>query len=508
MDKKDTKLLLIGLDGAMIGLVRKFSDEGSLPHLHQLIQEGSLLEVLPSPPCDTATNWTTIATGAWTGTHGVTGFGVHLPGESYELGTRCTCDTRLCQAEYLWNVAEKQGLTCLLYDYPPCRPVTLKNGIVLGGWFNPNRVGRGVGSIHGLGFINNAPFPSSLLENTSPDMFHTPDPEAKEMKGSLANLLEQAYKDYKQCVSTMEYLRKKRNWDVFFSHLHLLDYLTHMILNDIWEDHPDYTPERGERSWSIMKEGYRIVDEIVGDIVDRFASDETIVCVISDHGGIPSSRLVWPGAALERAGLTKFERNDWGEYHIDVAQSKGVFYFAPPEYIWVNLEGRDPTGIVKPGKEYEEVRTRIINALLDIRDSENGKCAYSLVIRKEQADFIGQWGDRCGDIIAFAEPGYTQVDFGVAEGEVVKGVKGLLEMGDLRMGGNTRQGSHHGYFPTHKIGPFSISGVAIISGKKVKSGYSRHHPAQMVDIAPTLAHLLEWPKPAQAEGGLLWDIMK
>ena len=81
-------------------------------------------------------------------------------------------------------------------------------------------------------------------------------------------------------------------------------------------------------------------------------------------------------------------------------------------------------------------------------------------------------------------------------------------MGDLRIGGDTRQGSHHGHLPTHKISPFSISGVAIITGPDIKGGYSRQHPVQMVDIAPTLAHLLGWPKPAQAEGGVLWDILK
>ena len=512
MYKKDAKLLLIGLDGAMPDLVRKFSDEGTLPHLHQLIEGGSFLEVLPSPPCDTPTNWTTIVTGAWTGTHGATGFGVHLPGDTYNDGLHCAFDTRLCQAEYLWNVAERKGLTPLLYDYPPCRPATLKNGIVLGGWFNPNLSGQGVASFYELDFIDNPPYPSSLLRDTSPDMLHTPLPAAKGMKKkSLSTTLEEAHQEYRQYVRTMEHLKKTNNWDVFFCHLHLPDYLTHMMLNNIWDEHPDYDPEQGGKGWSAMREAYRIIDEITGEIVERFASDKTIICVISDHGGLPSSRLVWPGAALERAGLTRFAKDNQGDYHIDIAHSKALFYFGPSEYIWINLEGRDPGGIVKPGKEYEEVQTRIINALLDIRDPENGKCAYPLVIRKQEADFIGQWGERCGDVIAFAEPGYTQVDFSMTEGlawGLVEGIKGLLEMGDLRIGGDTRQGSHHGYFPTHRIGPFSVSGVAILSGKDIKPGYARQHPAQMVDIAPTLAHLLGWPKPAQAEGGLLWDIMK
>ena len=508
MDNKDAKLLLIGLDGAMPDLVKRFSQEKDLPYLHQLIQEGVFLEVLPSPPCDTPTNWVTIATGAWTGTHGVTGFNIHLPGESYEEGVSCAFDTKLCQAEFLWNVAEREGLTCLLYDYPPSRPPTIKNGIVLGGWFNPQRVGRGVGSFHSPGFIPTLPYPRSLLNRNFSDVLKTPIPLPKGTSESLEEILKKAQLECERFINALGFLKKDRNWEVLFSQLHLLDYLTHEMLNDIWEGHPDYTADKGERGWSTMKEAYSILDETIGRVIEKFASEETIICVISDHGGVPSSRLVWPGAALQRAGLTKFIKNDNNEYQIDVSQSKAVFYFSPPEYIWVNLEGRDPTGIVKPGKEYEEIRTRIINALLDIRDPENGKCPFSLVIRKEQADFIGQWDKRCGDIVIFTEPEYTLVDFGMAERGVVNGVKELLEMGDLRIGGNTRQGSHHGHLPTHRISPFSISGVAIIVGPNVRRGYSRQHPVQMVDIAPTLAHLLGWPKPAQAEGGILWDIFK
>jgi len=44
MDRKDAKLLLIGLDGTMPDLVKKFSQENDLPYLHELIQEGVFWE--------------------------------------------------------------------------------------------------------------------------------------------------------------------------------------------------------------------------------------------------------------------------------------------------------------------------------------------------------------------------------------------------------------------------------------------------------------------------------
>lgn len=510
MRDKNVKLLLIGLDGAMPGLLKKFSEEGEVPCLTQLMREGVSLELLPSPPCDTPTNWTTIVTGAWTGTHGATGFNVHLPGESLSLGVRSGFDTRLCGAEFLWDVAEKKGLKSLLYDYPPSRPPTIKNGIVLGGWFNSGRVGSGIGSFHMPEFEKVLPYPGQLQMNSKGDdnqLFTTAIPLPKGSYSNAKETVERAEGTCNRFVKALQYLKKYHNWEVLFSHLHLLDYLSHQILNDIWEQHPDYTPKRGEKGWSVMRDAYHLLDRTISRVIDEFADEKTVICVISDHGAVPSSRLVWPGSALEKVGLIKFLK-DGDNYRIDPLASKAAFYFSPPEYIWVNLKGREPDGIVEPGGEYEEVCSQIISALLDIRDPENGKCPFSLVIRKEQAGFLGQWGDRCGDVICFTEPEYALLDFGMADHGIIGGMKELLEMGDLQIGGDTRQGSHHGHLPTHKISPFSISGVGIISGPGVRSGYFRPKPVQMVDIAPTLSHLLDWPKPAQAEGGLLWDILK
>lgn len=42
----------------------------------------------------------------------------------------------------------------------------------------------------------------------------------------------------------------------------------------------------------------------------------------------------------------------------------------------------------------------------------------------------------------------------------------------------------------------------------MKRALARSLPVNIVDVAPTIAHLLGLPIPAQAEGSLIWDIME
>ena len=67
--------------------------------------------------------------------------------------------------------------------------------------------------------------------------------------------------------------------------------------------------------------------------------------------------------------------------------------------VYVNLKGREPHGIVDPGKLIEEVRTRVIDLLIDYRDPATGQRLVNLALRKEVCPSLGLWGDRVGDVI-------------------------------------------------------------------------------------------------------------
>ena len=71
------KLIVLGVDGFEPSLAKKFMDQGKMPSLKQFVERGSAhvdLVLLGAMPTVTPPQWTTFATGAYPGTHGITGF--------------------------------------------------------------------------------------------------------------------------------------------------------------------------------------------------------------------------------------------------------------------------------------------------------------------------------------------------------------------------------------------------------------------------------------------------
>jgi predicted AlkP superfamily phosphohydrolase/phosphomutase len=141
-----TKAMIIGLDAATPEMTRRYIGEGRLPNIARLIETGYMAPALPTIPTATSINWTTIATGAWPGTHGIVGMQVHLPGDGHPDHTVTGFDTRLCNAEYLWNAAERGGKTPCLVRYTCSWPPTVTSGLQVDGdgksWTqtNPNLI--------------------------------------------------------------------------------------------------------------------------------------------------------------------------------------------------------------------------------------------------------------------------------------------------------------------------------------------------------------------------------
>ena len=118
--KHPRKLLFIGVDQAIPCLIEKFCNEGVLPNIQSLIEQGIFTQGLSCPPCDTPTNWTTLATGTTTANHGATSFYLHIPGEPFETSLDHRSRTQLkqfSQAEYFWEAADRQGLNSFVINY-------------------------------------------------------------------------------------------------------------------------------------------------------------------------------------------------------------------------------------------------------------------------------------------------------------------------------------------------------------------------------------------------------
>ncbi|MVX66451.1 nucleotide pyrophosphatase [Clostridium chromiireducens] len=113
------KLLVLGVDGMDPRVSQKFLKEGKMPNLKKLIERGSAREDLRqigaiptiTPPC-----WTTLATGAYPGTHGITCYWRQSP-ESLDAVVY-NMDSRNCSAEQVWNITSAADLKTLVWHWP------------------------------------------------------------------------------------------------------------------------------------------------------------------------------------------------------------------------------------------------------------------------------------------------------------------------------------------------------------------------------------------------------
>jgi predicted AlkP superfamily phosphohydrolase/phosphomutase len=73
-DTAQRKLVILGFDGADAKLTQKWMDEGKLPHLAALRQQGTFAPLLSTIPSQTPVSWSTFTTGLNPGRHGIFDF--------------------------------------------------------------------------------------------------------------------------------------------------------------------------------------------------------------------------------------------------------------------------------------------------------------------------------------------------------------------------------------------------------------------------------------------------
>lgn len=113
------KILIIGVDGMDPRATEYYMSQGKMPNVKKLLERGAAnerLEMIGGHPTGTPPMWTTLATGAYASTHGITDFTLQS-----DKGPEYTCygfDSRRCRAEQLWNVFAEEGKKTLVFHWP------------------------------------------------------------------------------------------------------------------------------------------------------------------------------------------------------------------------------------------------------------------------------------------------------------------------------------------------------------------------------------------------------
>jgi predicted AlkP superfamily phosphohydrolase/phosphomutase len=297
------------------------------------------------------------------------------------------------------------------------------------------------------------------------------------------------------------YLMAKYGWDLYMTHWQGTDNTHHGFLRF---DKSVLTEEESKVADNVVLKSHQIADNLVGDIVtaahdtNKDNKDEIYTFVVSDHGQLMGKRRFFINAYLCQKGLIKLKRDSVTK-KVSIDWDKTQAFAQGMVHLYVNLKGREPTGSVNPGKEYEDTIQMLIDILYDIKDPKTGLRPISLALSNKDAEFLGLSGERAGDIVFAASATYAIDNRVKIDGELFE---------DLKIG--FPDGSIHGaQFPTADLGDKgTMKTVFIAHGPTIKKGYVRKKPISVVDIAPTVAHILGISPPRDSEGAIIYDLFE
>ena len=280
------------------------------------------------------------------------------------------------------------------------------------------------------------------------------------------------------------YLLKDGDWDLFYMHSHAIDFTYHININGL-DPNLAKTKEEYDLAWEVHRKIHQSQDELLGRILDLI-DDDTLVFVVSDHGATPDGPMFNPYEPLINAGLTVLKEEGkglgkdfgrfgemWDWYSWDPDPKKSVAMPQNCSYIYINLKGRDPEGIVEPS-DYEKVQQQIIDALYTYVDPVTGKRPVALALTKKDARLLGLHGDMVGDVVYATYPWF----------------------------GNQQHGPH---LSTAEYGIGKVQPLLMISGPGIKKGFRLERTVWLTDVVPTMCYLMDWPLPRDVEGAVIYQ---
>ncbi|SEV98892.1 alkaline phosphatase family protein [Natrinema salifodinae] len=420
--------LLIGIDAGCMPVFERLFETDRIPTIERLCSEGVTAPLESQIPPWTPSAWPSIYTGVNPGKHGVVGF---VGYDGYDWHVTSNDDVR---EHPLWTLLDRNDRSSVVVNAPVTHPPDEFDGAVLPGFLGPEDP-----ACHPEGLL--AEVREAIGEyRVYPNYTRDDDSLSEDEKlAEYENLI-------RMRGDAFRYLADRFDPDFGFVQFQKTDTVFHefggkdryidpvyeatdeqiaAILDDcdpdrvfIVSDHgmgpydgyefrineflrdegylETTTGGKGMPSWTPMRRRLREGEECdtwEPGTVARAAS-------IAARFGVTASRI---RTALERVGLADLaiEYAPGGvsrtaNEQVDFAESKAYVRARTELGVRINLEGRDPHGVV-PQAEYEQLREELIRALQGV-EAPNGEPFFETVAPREQY-FHGDYLDETVDIV-------------------------------------------------------------------------------------------------------------
>lgn len=460
------KVVLLGIDGADWDFIDKWIEQGFLPNLKKSIDLGFRSPLKAAMPLNSAASWTTIVTGRSPAEHGVFGF-VRESGSGYLRRLISSDDVG---AATLWETVNAAGQKAGIVNCPITYPPRKIDGFMISGilipyndlWAYPPDLEKMLRSRFGPYLVDVS---WAMVDETKPG-------DREKFIADMYLMTRKQEEAALKCISETDC----RILAIFFTG-------TDRIMHRFWHltdpKHPLYDPASAKIYGDEIRKYFSLIDEVLGRLLGKIG--DATVFVVSDHGFGPLYYRVYLRAWLAKNNyLVETDADSRIETDetlrgIDFSKTKAYPSSMSASGIWINLEGRQSSGIVSK-RDYEKLRDEIISGLSDLL-IDGGIQPVKRAIRREEI-LKGKYLGEAPDI--FIEPNEL---FIMDDGKSEK----LFDFSRIETG-------------THRT-----TGIFIASGDGIKHGAARD-VLQTTDVLPTLLAAAELAVPDDLDGRVVEEI--
>ncbi|MGA9348239.1 MAG: sulfate adenylyltransferase [Anaerolineae bacterium] len=457
------KVLIIGLDCMAPQLVfDQWRDE--LPNLRGLMEAGIYGELESTVPPITVPAWSSMMASKDPGQLGFYGFRDRAD-YSYERMNIAT--SRAVKEDRVWDILSRAGKKVVLVGVPQTYPPEPINGCMITCFLTPSTESQYTYPLALKGEIEDLVGKYMLdVEN-----FRTDDKDW---------LLGQIYRMTEQHFKVAKYLLREKEWDFFM----LVEMGPDRIHHGFWKYHDPTHPKHkpGNPYQNAIRDYYRYVDGEVGQMLE-LVDDNTVILVVSDHGAKKMDGGICINEWLRKEGYLVLKEEpgeglvplekveiEWGKTR---AWGAGGYYGR----LFLNVQGREPRGTIAP-EDYERVRDEL---------------------REKLAGITGPEGNDIGTVVYKPQDVYSEI----------KGIPPdlIVYFGNLYWRSVGSFGHGGIYASENDTGPDDANhaqeGLFIMYDPKRKQGGRRIQGLHLMDVAPTILHLMRLPVPEDMEGTVI-----
>ena len=285
------KVLLIGWDAADWKVIHKLMDEGKMPAVQRLVENGTMGNMATLFPPLSPMLWTSIATWKRPYKHGIYGFTEPTPDKMSVQPM--TSVSRKSKA--IWNILNQEDMRSIVVGWWPSHPAEPINGAMVSDFFH--KVPKKPGDPWKL--MKNCVHPPELQEQIGKIRMHPEQLRAEHLLPFVPNIakinqnqdsrLSAVMRTLCECVTThraASTLLQTQEWDFAAVYYDAIDHFCHGFMRYHPPRQNIVSEEDFEIYNNVINYAYIYHDSILEKLI-QLAGEDTTVILMSDHGFHP-----------------------------------------------------------------------------------------------------------------------------------------------------------------------------------------------------------------------------